>query len=391
MYKFQIKDNVAIIDYNEDKKIQIDAEYLSTFMFIKNCKYKIPKWKLDNSNLYTKNTNNNKIYLVDLIFGKKITDKIKFKDNDYLNLKKENIDFVDIYNIKSKYNIIKEISGHIKYLGKSAGQELNWGYEVLDPKEKSNESFILFHCKIDTFTKINKEYLKKIKYFKNQELTWYMTKCGYVGAHYKEDNNEKIIYLHQLVADWYGHGKGQLSVDHINQDKLDNRINNLRIVNQSTQNINTGKRKRKYNAKELPKEIKQSDLPKYVVYYKECYNKKDNKWREFFKIEKHNKLEKPWATSKSNKISITEKLEQAKNKLHKLESGILTDSDDDQIKLPKYITTKIIKNKNHLVFDRRCDNIRYNLKMVMKSDNILEELDMFKNKITKKYENYVFE
>ena len=60
-------------------------------------------------------------------------------------------------------------------------------------------------------------------------------------------------------------------------------------------------------------------LPKHVVYYKECYNKEKQKYREFFKIEKgHPKLEKPWMTSKSGKISITDKLQQAINKLEEL-------------------------------------------------------------------------
>ena len=49
-------------------------------------------------------------------------------------------------------------------------------------------------------------------------------------------------------------------------------------------------------------------LCKYVVYYKECYNKENSLYREFFKIEKHPKLEKPWIGSKSNKVSIEDKL-----------------------------------------------------------------------------------
>ena len=43
------------------------------------------------------------------------------------------------------------------------------------------------------------------------------------------------------------------------------------------------------------------------------YNKEKNLYREFFKIEKHPKLEKPWIGSKSNKISILDKLKEANN------------------------------------------------------------------------------
>ena len=56
-------------------------------------------------------------------------------------------------------------------------------------------------------------------------------------------------------------------------------------------------------------------LPKYVVYYRECYNKEKNLWREFFKIEKHPGLTKPIASSKSKKFTIQEKLEEIKEKL----------------------------------------------------------------------------
>jgi hypothetical protein len=52
-------------------------------------------------------------------------------------------------------------------------------------------------------------------------------------------------------------------------------------------------------------------MRKYVVYYKECYNKEKELYREFFKIEKHPKLDKPWISSKSNKISLMDKLNAA--------------------------------------------------------------------------------
>jgi hypothetical protein len=47
------------------------------------------------------------------------------------------------------------------------------------------------------------------------------------------------------------------------------------------------KRAQKHNAHPLPKGLTQEMLPKYVVYYHECYNKERQLFREFFKIEKH--------------------------------------------------------------------------------------------------------
>lgn len=388
MYKFEIKDDIVNIIYNNSQNIILNTNDFDKFMFVKNCKYKIPKWKLDNNNnLYTYNTNYSKVYLIDLIFNKKINNSFKFIDNNFLNFTRKNIKINYLYKLDNKYNIIEYISGHIKKLGKSAGEELNFCYKVTD--NNTSNKYLLMFCKTNKFTKINIEYYDKIQNFNNNKLTWYFMKNGYIGSHYIDiDKKDKIIYLHQLIADWYGHGKGQLSVDHINQDKLDNRIENLRIVNQSIQNKNTGKRQRKCNAKQLPDGINQDDIPKYVVYYKECYNKKENKWREYFKIEKHPKLNKIWTTSKSNKISIYDKLKQSINKINELETDISINLDND-FKLPKFITIQQIRNKNHLILDKRDNNIRYNLKMVMKTDNLKNELYLFKQKINKKYETLV--
>ena len=50
MYKFKIIDNIAYIKYESTDIIKLDSNNLDKFMFIKNCKYKIPQWFLDESN-----------------------------------------------------------------------------------------------------------------------------------------------------------------------------------------------------------------------------------------------------------------------------------------------------------------------------------------------------
>ena len=64
--------------------------------------------------------------------------------------------------------------------------------------------------------------------------------------------------------------------------------------------------------------LEQKDIPKFIVYYHEWLDKDKTCSREFFKIEKHPKIEKPWTTSKSNKLTIQEKLKEAKDKLIEL-------------------------------------------------------------------------
>ena len=103
--------------------------------------------------------------------------------------------------------------------------------------------------------------------------------------------------------------------------------NNLLIIKDDS------KRSRKSNAVKLPPEINESMIPKYVVYYKECYNKEKMLFREFFKIEKHPKLinyKKYLTSSKSKKITIVEKLEQIKLILKKIENDELVELKDGE-------------------------------------------------------------
>jgi hypothetical protein len=230
--------------------------------------------------------------------------------------------------LPSGFTLGEYIPGFTPTMGKSAGKLQNWAYHA---KDIVGRDCIFMYCHPNTFTILDSDVLEKIRKVEGKEVSWYFMKVGYVACHI----NKKILYLHSHLMNHFGHGKGQESVDHINQNKLDNRLENLRITSQSVQNSNRGKCNRKYNAKKLPDGLTQEDLPKYVVYYTEKLP--SGNIREFFRVEKHpiqNKKQlgeitndlilQKWATTKSNKYSIHEKLEQAKAYVTQLDSFQIT-------------------------------------------------------------------
>ena len=70
-------------------------------------------------------------------------------------------------------------------------------------------------------------------------------------------------------------------------------------------------------------------IPKYVGYYKECYNYERKLWREFFKIESHPLQTKIITSSKSKKITIQQKLQEVQEHLNKLNQQLLFQENTD--------------------------------------------------------------
>ena len=96
------------------------------------------------------------------------------------------------------------------------------------------------------------------------------------------------------------------------------------------------KRERKHNARKLPDGLSQNMMKKYVVYYHEWLDKEHTKKREFFKIEKHPQLDKPWVTTKSEKVTIQDKLKQANKVVEDLKNNIYPEKNEKQI--PKCVS-----------------------------------------------------
>ena len=291
------------------------------------------------------------------------------------------------------YEVMEYIEGHY------SSHSIEKKNPIWRVKEIENgKECLLMYCEKDTVVKLCDKSYKVIKdYEKNEnigkKLTWYKSKNGYIQTHHY--SHKKIYYIHQIITGCYGNGKGtkNISVDHIDQDSLNNMFDNLRIATRKEQEQNSNgtkdgtKRARKTSAKELPEGIEQHMMKKYVVYYHEWLDKEHTKPREYFKVEKHPKLDKNWIGTKSGKVSIMEKLTQANKIADDLEKDIYPETEPANAKLPKYVSLVISREKPHLVFEKRIDGTRLGLKMILPDEyDLQEQLLILTDKIKKKYE-----
>jgi hypothetical protein len=143
--------------------------------------------------------------------------------------------------------------------------------------------------------------------------SWHVSSNNYIGSAETVDGKRKQLFLHNLVSnrlDFPGKGVKE-TIDHINRIGFDNRKENLRIITQSEQNMNQTKRERNIT---LPEgcEINPDDIPRHIWYIKANGAHGDRFAIEF----KSENL--CWKTTSSKKVSLTEKLGEAKAKLQEL-------------------------------------------------------------------------
>lgn len=142
---------------------------------------------------------------------------------------------------------------------------------------------------------------------------WHVSSNNYIASAEKHDGDRKQLFLHNLVSnrlDFPGKGAKE-TVDHINRIGFDNRKENLRIVTQSEQNMNQTTRTRNIT---LPEgcELVPEDIPRHIWYIK-ANGAHGDRFAIEFKTEGL-----CWKTTSSRKISLKEKLQQAKEKLQEL-------------------------------------------------------------------------
>ena len=376
----------GVLDFS-GKKYYVDFEAFNKFArFDKKFSF------INEDDTYPSYLHNYKRYsLLEFLFDfNSINILYTFKNNDECDLRKSNMEMYHQYHtiVKEKYKVIEYNQGHYIGLGVDAYVMKNPLWKILND---NNEEELLMYCETDTLCKLcDTSYQKILEYerLNHKKMTFYIHQNGYIWC-------ASGLYIHQIITGCYGNGKGtkEISVDHIDQNPLNNSFKNLRISTRKEQEQNSKgikegtKRARKSNAKELPEGITEDMMCKYVVYYHEWLNPEQTKGREYFKVETHPKLDKPWIGSKSNKINIKDKLDSANKIVEDLKRDIypITRFDDE---LPKYITIKTERNKPHIIFDKKeSDGTRLNLRMVLPDDyNVSEQLVIFKAKIKTKYD-----
>ena len=109
------------------------------------------------------------------------------------------------------------IAGIVQTRGKTAGIESNWAYNA---KDVLGNDCILMYCNPGQYVIIdNEEVLNKLREFEGKQLTWFIMSTGYAGAHVRIDSTLTCITMHQYIIEYYGHGRGKDSIDHINMNK----------------------------------------------------------------------------------------------------------------------------------------------------------------------------
>ena len=338
--------------------------------------------------------NYKRVSLLEFLYGvNPCTECYTFKNENNMDIRNINVCLTNpvFYELTKQYNVVRYLNNEIVVTaGRYAGEIKNHMCEI---KTSDDETQYLMMCNQDKLCKLCPiSYEKILNYESNHDMkiVWSYQKNGYIVG-----NNK--LFMHQVIMDCYGNGRGTktVSVDHIDQNRMNNTWNNLRIATRKEQEQNSSgikegtKRAKKADAPDYPEGITHDMIPKYINYRGFDKYGTSGKTRSYFVVEKHPTLiannKKALYSSKSEKVSPEEKLQQAIDILSYLDKGEMPPNDEPV--LPKYYSLINSRGKPHLVYERRTeDGVRQNVKMVLPEEYILaEQLERIQEKVVTKY------
>jgi hypothetical protein len=360
IYTFDVEKGCSVIDYGS-KKYLIDYDDYNKII---NSRKRFTFEKDDD--LYPSyQYNEQRINYLVFLYKYKETEKVEyvFSNGNSNDLRKKNVTCYHAYHkiIVSKYNVKKYIPGHLSTT--NIMKNPIWLIQGDDEKE-----YMIMYCEKDTECKICIEGYRKIVEYENmynegKKITWYKIQSNYIMCSLN-------LYMHQIITGIYGNGN-DIQVLHNDKNLLNNSIINLRVETKEMKYQNRKyeikRGERKEGSQELPQGITYDMMAKYVVYYNEWIYPEKVKKREYFKIESHPKLEKPWIGSKSSLISIQTKLKKANEIVELLEKGIDIET-----------CNKISKNEKVMEEDELKKQSENDEVLKIEEDNQMF-LDIFKN------------
>jgi hypothetical protein len=286
MTTLQIKNNVFLVD---------DTIFLD--------KYSLKYWKYSKK-YKTLYFNDNKQYInyVELIKGKIPKNHIyKVKNNNYLDLRYDNIYFYDLTPSIDNGIILKDSMGHKvgnRWVNPHWKIQVKLTKPILNTKMKNvvHYTYYMMYIKEDKYIKFS---VKSYDILKNN--SWFISNTGYPSTYIKG----KTKYLHHLLIEDMGYNPELLKIEHINEDRLDNRLTNIKIINPYKIKELNDKVRPKINFRRL--KLQGKDMPTWI-----SYNQPYQNHGEYFEVKvnmKHDKniINIRKKTTKSYTISIQQK------------------------------------------------------------------------------------
>lgn len=372
--KIKLDDNIITLqnsyklltDDNNNKYYQIETNNKIKFKINEEYLVKIINVRINNANYYNKwftkdkkiycNVNNCNINIVKYLFDKINDTKFRYsiKSEDNYDFRIENIKVYKpsakntedrfirmisppIFYKEDEIRIIQEFQGHKITAGHHSGKYNN-NYRLVEiinepdvSKKRYYEMYVGVYNEVNEVNEVNEDNelnntitntkfsfifdessLPKILKLEANNLiiknpSWLIPTNQYIC---NRPSNRQLIYLHRYLMDCViGDNK---TVDHINNNKLDNRLCNLRIATMSEQNMNRANVTRKNDLNTILNPTNDETIPKIETKSLLFINKKNSDGLEYFSLEISKARTKGEEvrenSSKSSLLTLKEKL-----------------------------------------------------------------------------------